>query len=113
MISVKAGTLDESGCFRYVTDLAAIDALWAQLLSPGHIRRTGLLPGSQNIGNDMTEFVIGEFSEWLSEIEETGSRRAARLTKKWIEPGAARLRGRALLSPCFLTREDVKALGRP
>lgn len=101
------------GHLGYVTDVAAIDAFWYQLLSPGHVLRTGPLPGSVEVGDDMTELMLGDFGDWLREIEQTGSRRAVRSTRKWVEPGAQRLRGRSLLSPCFLTYEDVKALGRP
>lgn len=83
-------------CLRHLPDIAALDAFWWQLLGPGHVRRIGELPGAEPIGHGKIELTLGSFGDWLD------ADRAA----------PVRDRGRELLAPCFLSREEARAVLR-
>jgi hypothetical protein len=77
-------------------DVQLIDAFWYQVLGPGHLARTGPLPGAHSLGDDRAELMLGDLAEWLQ------------------APRAAQLReaGRAMLASCFLSVPQVLALRR-
>jgi hypothetical protein len=79
-----------------MSDVQLIDAYWYQFLGPGHLERTGPLPGARDLGDGKVELMLGDFPEWLE------PERAAQL----------RAEGRTMLAPCFFSVEQALALRR-
>jgi hypothetical protein len=81
-----------------LADLLVPDAMWCQLLSPGHLARLGgPPPGAVEIAPERFELTVGEPEQWL--------------------PGhpdreALRRRGRELLAGCLVSADEATALAR-
>jgi hypothetical protein len=79
-------------------DTLVPDAMWCQILSPGHLDRLGgSPPGAVEVAQDRFELTVGEPEQWL--------------------PGhpdrpAVQARGRQLLAGCIVTPEEADAMTR-
>jgi hypothetical protein len=94
-------TADEPGGRPDVTllgDLAVPDALWYQILSPGHLDRLGgPPPDAVELPDGRFELTLGEPEEWLPECPDRLLLQA---------------KGRELLAPCLLTPDEAFTLSR-
>lgn len=86
---------------RLLPDELAVDGFWYQVLGPGHLARTGPLPGVEPLAGGRVGLTIGAFDEWVDEVQQE---------MQSIEPGPLRGHGRALLGACLLDRREARAL---
>ena len=100
---------DADGTLGDLADVAALDAFWYQVLGPGHLARTGPLPGARPLDGGRVELTLGEFADWIDEERALTGPRPHGTTR---EPSALRRRGRTLLAPCFLSGTQARALRR-
>lgn len=109
---------------RRLCDVMALDAFWYQLLGQGHLERTGPISEATLLSDGKAELLLGEFDDWLDEAQRMRpalnrvsaaegifNDGAAAITQA-AEPElcAPHQRGRTILEPCFMSRQEARAL---
>jgi hypothetical protein len=83
---------------KQLADILVPDAMWCQILSPGHLDRLGgVPPGAVEVAADRFELTIGEPEQWLPEHPDRA---------------AVQARGRELLAGCLVSTDEADALTR-